>query len=115
MTRIHNNEVNNISECNLLYNIINPPKHAKKLNTHCSPIIHGYMNTREGKAEFKNFPVLLDSGCSYMIVIGRVVTKIFPEKDSPMQWHTQAGNSSTNLKVKVYFTLPALSVKNVLK
>ena len=29
MTRIHNNEVNNIAECNLLHDIINPPKLAK--------------------------------------------------------------------------------------
>ena len=31
----------------------------------------------------------------------------------PMQWHTQAGNITTNIKVKVYFTLPALSMTNV--
>ena len=30
-----------------------------------------------------------------------------------MQWHTQAGNITTNLKVKLDFTLPILSVTNV--
>ena len=30
-----------------------------------------------------------------------------------MQWHTQAGNITTNLKVKIDFTLPALSAMNV--
>ena len=30
-----------------------------------------------------------------------------------MQWHTQAGNITTNHKVKVGFTLPALSARNV--
>ena len=30
-----------------------------------------------------------------------------------MQWHTQAGNITTNIKVEVDFTLPALSPKNV--
>ena len=29
MTRIHNNEVKNIAECNLLHDIINPPKPDK--------------------------------------------------------------------------------------
>ena len=29
-----------------------------------------------------------------------------------MQWHTQAGNITTNLKVKVDFTLPELSATN---
>ena len=31
MTRIHNNEVTNISECNLLHDIINPTKCTKIL------------------------------------------------------------------------------------
>ena len=30
-----------------------------------------------------------------------------------IQWHTQAGNITANLKVNVDFTLPALSTKNV--
>ena len=34
MTRIHDNEVNNISECNLLHDIINHPTRAKKINSH---------------------------------------------------------------------------------
>ena len=29
-----------------------------------------------------------------------------------MQWNTQAGNISTNLRVEVDFTLPALSANN---
>ena len=30
-----------------------------------------------------------------------------------MQWSTQTGNITTNIKVKVYFNLPALSTTNV--
>ena len=26
-----------------------------------------------------------------------------------MQWHTQVGNTITNMRVKIYFTLPELS------
>ena len=40
--------------------------------------------------------------------------KLHPEEDAVMQWHTQAGNITTNHEVKVYFTLPALSVTNVM-
>ena len=29
-----------------------------------------------------------------------------------MQWNTQAVNITTNLEVKIYFTLPALSATN---
>ena len=72
------------------------------------------MNTIKGKARFKNFFVLLDSGCSYTIVIGRLVKKLYPEEDSLMQWYTQAGNITTNINVKVYFTLPALSATNIM-
>ena len=49
MTRIHNNEVNNISECNVLHDIITPPKRTKNLNIHYSSIIHGFMNTKKNQ------------------------------------------------------------------
>ena len=45
--------------------------------------------------------------------MGRLVKKLFPDKETPIQWQTQAGNITTNLKVKFYFTLPALSATNV--
>ena len=44
----------------------------------------------------------------------RLIEKLRLEKYAVMQWHTQAGNITTNLKFKVDFTLPALSVTNVL-
>ena len=71
------------------------------------------MNNRKGKAKFKNFHILLDSGCSSTIVRVRLTEKLHPEKGPPIQWNTQAGNITTNLKVKIDFTLPALSVTNV--
>ena len=80
MTHIHGNEVKNIDECNLIHDIINPPKHAKKLNSHHSPIIHGFMATRKGRDKFKNFSIILDSGCSSKIVMGRLVKKIRPKR-----------------------------------
>ena len=62
MTHIQNNKVKNIAELNLLHDIINPTKGAKKLNSHYYPILHGCINNRNGKAKFKNFHILLDSG-----------------------------------------------------
>ena len=61
-------KVNKISELNLLYDIINPPKRTKILNIHYYPIIHGCMNTRKGKANFNNILILFDSGFSSPIV-----------------------------------------------
>ena len=42
------------------------------------------MNTRHGRVELKNFRILLDSGCSSIILMGRLVEKIHPEKDDVM-------------------------------
>ena len=47
--------------------------------------------------------------------MGRLVEKLYPEKDAQMQWHTQAVDITNNIKVEVDFTLPAISVKNVVK
>ena len=49
MNRIHDNEVNNITEFNLLHDIINNSKHNKNINSHYSPILHRCMNTRKGR------------------------------------------------------------------
>ena len=112
MTRIHNNGVNNITECNLLHDIINPPKRAKILNNHYSPILHGCMNTKKGRAKFKNFHIILESKCISKIIMGRLIEKLHHEKDDVVQWNTQAGNITTNLKVKIDFTSPAVSATN---
>ena len=53
LIHIHDNEVNNIAECNLLHDIINPPKHAKNINSHYSPILHKFLSTRKGISKFK--------------------------------------------------------------
>ena len=76
MTCIYDTEVDNIAECNLLHDIFNPPKHTKKIKIHYSPILHGCMNTRKGKAKFNNFRILLDSGCSSTIIMIRLVEKL---------------------------------------
>ena len=89
MNSIHDNEVNNIAECNLLPDIINTPKLTKNLNIHYYTILHGCMNTIKGKSEFKNFRILLDCGCSYTIVTGKIV-KNYILKNDVMQWHMQA-------------------------
>ena len=47
MIHKHDNEVTNIDECNILNDIINPPKRAKNINIHYSPILHVCMNARK--------------------------------------------------------------------
>ena len=55
MTCIHEDEVNKISECNLLHDILNPSKRTKSISSHYSPILHRCMNTKKGREKFKNF------------------------------------------------------------
>ena len=64
MIYIHDEEVKNIAEYNLLNDIINPPKRAKYINIHYSPILHRSMNTRNGIVKLKNFRIILYSGFS---------------------------------------------------
>ena len=73
MNCLYDEYVNNISEWNLLYGILNTSKHTKNINIHYSPILHGYMDILGGKAKFKNFLILLDSGCISMTVMRRLI------------------------------------------
>ena len=55
MIYIHDKEVKNIAELNLLHDTINTPKRDKNINSHYYPILRGCINIRRGKAKFKNF------------------------------------------------------------
>ena len=71
------------------------------------------MNTRKGREKFKNFQILLDRGCISTIVMRRTVQKLSHEKYAVVQRQNEARNITTNIKVNVDFTLPALSATNV--
>ena len=71
------------------------------------------MNNRRGRLYLKTPQILLDSRCSSTVVMGRLVEKRKLDKYSVIQWRTQARNITTNLRVKVYSTLPALIATNV--
>ena len=49
------------------------------------------------------------------MITGGMVKRLHTEKDAVMQWHTQVGNITTNIKVKLYFTVTILSATNVVK
>ena len=110
---IHKNEVNKISEFNLLHDIINPPEHTKTFNSHHSTILSRCVNIQNGRAKFKNFRILLDNVCGSTVVIRKLLTKLNPKEEYMMQWHTQAGNITTSLRVKICFNLPELSLTKI--
>ena len=76
MTRMHDNKVNNIAECNLIHHTVNHTKLTKTLNSYYSLILHVCMNNIKSKAKFKNFQIQLDIGFSSTIVMGRIVGKL---------------------------------------
>ena len=45
--------------------------------------------------------------------MGRLINKINPKQDSMMKWHMQADKITTNLKVKIHFTLPGNSATKI--
>ena len=98
MTFIHGNKVGKKTEFNLLYDILIPSKFTKHSISYYYPILQGFKNTQKGRSRFKTFLILLDILCSSTIVIGILIKKLAPKKDSVMQWHTQAD-----------FTLPELN------
>ena len=53
------------------------------------------------------------SGFSSTTVIRKLTTKLINKRDNLIQWHTQTGNITANLKIKIYLTLPELSVTNI--
>ena len=71
------------------------------------------MNTRKVRSKFNNFQILLDSGCNSTIVMNRLIEKLNAKRGDVMQWHTQAGNINTDLKVKLHFTLPKLRAMKI--
>ena len=113
MACMHGNKLNKLAEWNLLHDMINLLKLTKNLNSHYSPVLQGCINTQKGKQKFKKFRILLDSGCSSTILMGRLIQNRIPKIDNVIQWHMQAGNITTNLRVKRNFTLPELSATKI--
>ena len=71
------------------------------------------MNTRKGKEKF-NFFHSIEKWMYFQDCNGKDNEKLVQEKDDPMQWNIHAWNITTNIKVKIDFTLPALSATNVM-
>ena len=78
MENIHNNDINNISEFNLLHDILNNSKRTRNTNSKYYPILHVCMNTCRGMTNNRYFPILLDSEFSYMVLIRRLTTRLKP-------------------------------------
>ena len=108
MTCIHDNKVNNISEWNVLHDILNPHKTNENWNIHYYHILHGCMNTRNVKSRFKNIIILLDSGCISTIVMGRIFRKLHPK--NMLWWPGTCKMVILLLILRLKWILPYLNV-----
>ena len=73
-------------ECNVPYNFLNPTKHARTKNSHYSPILKDFMNTRSGRENFKNLQIFLESGISSTIMMGKLTSNLKYKKTSKTVW-----------------------------
>ena len=72
------------------------------------------MNTRSGRKRFINLQILLESGSSSTIVIGKLTSKLKRKKPPEITtWETQAGKFTTSQKVNVDFCLTELSATKI--
>ena len=55
-----------------MHAIINPPKRAKNINSHCYPILHVCIKIRKYRVRFNNFQIILNSGFSSKILMRRM-------------------------------------------
>ena len=83
-----NNNKSLTHECNVLSNILNRTKRAKK--THYPTILAGCINNRILMEIFINFRILLDSGIRSEIVMGKLTSKIVEK----ININNYMGNSS---------------------
>ena len=101
-----------VNEFNILTDILNPTK-CIKTKSHYSPILQGCMNTRSGRKLFKNFRILLDSGSSSTIIMGKLTEKTKPKHSTETTWETQSGKFTKSKKVNVEFYLPEFGATKI--
>ena len=77
----------------------------RKNKSRCPPILQVCMNTHSGRALFRNFRILLDSGISSTIIMGKLTEKIKPKKSTETMWESQSRKFTTSAKVNVEFCL----------
>ena len=74
--KYNENETDKETKFNWLKGKLRHEKRAKNITSHYSPILYGWMNTRNGKEKFNKFQILLDSWFSYSFIIVYMTSNI---------------------------------------
>ena len=66
------------------------------------------MNDRLGRGKFDSLRIIIDSGSSSYIIIGKHAPKLRKKITKPFRWSTQGGDFNTNSTSKVEIVLPGI-------
>ena len=73
--------------------IINPTKKGK--NRHYTPVLLGSVNGRLGKAKYRTIRIIMDSGASSSIVLGKHTQTLRQKNTQTVKWSAQGGDFIT--------------------
>jgi len=97
-----------------LVEIRRPRKKAKII--HLAPILIGELNIRLGRSKYRAIRILLDSGTTSSIVMGRLTKKLrMSQTTHSTKWSTKAGVFETNKTCKVQFILPEFDQNKIIE
>ena len=88
----------------------------KTLKTkHLSPVLLGEMSVHLGKPLLKPLRLLVDTGTTKTIILGRFTKKLRTKRTAATVWRTKAGTFTTTEKCKIKFRLPELHRERIIE
>ena len=116
MDRVDNTGISEVLEC---YGMSQIRKFKKAKTNHLSTVTIAHLKTSLGATHrhtrVQLLRVLLDSGCSNVIVNPKSVEKLRKKPDRLTTWLTQAGSFKTSHTCKIQFTLPEFHKTKVIE
>ena len=86
---------------------------ANLTNNNYTPLLYGHMNGRLGKAKFHSIIIIMGSGGSSHILIGKHTNKLCNKHTQPVTWSTQGGEFKTKYTTILEFIHPELDAMKI--
>ena len=78
-------------------------------------MVLGFVNSSLGKEKLAPLRILLDSGATSSIILGKWTKKLRNKPAKTTSWNTKGGTFKTNLKCKIQFSLPEFNEHEVIE
>jgi hypothetical protein len=78
-------------------------------------MVLGFVNSSLGKEKLAPLRILLDSGATSSIILGKWTKKLRNKPAKTTSWNTKGGTFKTNLKCKIQFSLPEFNEHKVIE